>query len=108
MESHDIFRNTFLLFLLMVTPVGIQPVFAEGHWILDQVYRDSGGRDDVSTNWIEGSDTSLSGETSWKWDTMDCTQKISSTFLWTPPPLVIHPESSVNMSFSVDQNLCSD
>lgn len=108
MRSDDNFRNTLLFFLIMSTMVGIQPVFAEGHWILDQVYRDSGGRDDVSTNWIDGSDTSLSGETSWKWDTMDCSQKISSTFSWTPPPLVVQPESSFNMSFTLDQNSCSD
>lgn len=100
-------RAILVICLFCIVMTAIQPVCAEGHWVLNQVYRDSGGRDDVSTTWNDASDTSVSGDTSWKWDTMDCSQKISSTFSWTPPPLVVYPESQFDMSFTLEQQVCS-
>ncbi|MDD1740238.1 MAG: hypothetical protein LUQ30_05365 [Methanothrix sp.] len=70
-ERMELFRRytalLFIAFALLVQNV----TAADGYWALDAVPREHGGRDDVSTIWINVSDTAVVGKSTWKWPNMD-------------------------------------
>jgi hypothetical protein len=100
-------RGFIVIAILLITPVILaQNVIAadgDGHWVLYGVERNHGGRDDVSTTWNDVSDTALAGKTSWKWNTMDCTQTIVSKFSWSGIPETIVPGQEYPLNVKLEQ-----
>ena len=87
----------------MQSAIAERPYWEDGYWILDAVDRNSGGRDDVSTIWNDVSDNSVAGKTSWKWDTMDCSQSIVSTFSWNAVPALIEFGKNYSLNARLEQ-----
>jgi len=99
-------KSGFLAAILLWTAVLIVSqiaVAADGYWVLDQVNRDYGGRDDVSTVWNDISETSLAGRTSWQWPTMDCSQAVDTTFSWSGIPQTMQPGQEHNLTVKAEQ-----
>jgi len=85
-ERMELFRRytalLFIAFALLVQNV----TAADGYWALDAVPREHGGRDDVSTIWINVSDTAVVGKSTWKWPNMDSVAITESRFSWSGIP----------------------
>lgn len=79
------------IILLVIVSSLIQNVLAaDGYWAFENITRDQGGRNDVSTTWKVISDTSVTGKTTWKWDPSPnaCGQTIESIFSWNVPEIM--------------------
>lgn len=100
------FRFDFTAMILLVIAISLpleSASAAEGYWILDQVSRDYGGRDDVSTVWEETSETSIAGRSSWQWASMDCSQTVATTFSWSEMPLSMKTGEQYNLTIREEQ-----
>jgi hypothetical protein len=74
--------------LVIVSTLLVQNVLAaDGYWVFDNITRDQGGSNDVSTIWKTISDTSVAGKATWKCDPSPnaCCQTIESIFSWNVP-----------------------
>lgn len=102
-------KSTLLLLALVIALVSLaQNVFAvdeSGYWAFDTVTRDQGGRNDVSTEWKDVSDTAVAGMTTWKWDPSPnaCRQTIVSAFSWSGVPEILVPDKPFNLTAKLEQ-----
>ena len=95
-------RYTALLFIALVLLVQNETA-ADGYWALDAIPREHGGRDDVSTIWINVSETAVVGKSTWKWPTMDSAAIDESRFSWSGIPKVMEPGEEYNLTVYLEQ-----
>lgn len=99
----ELFRKyTALLFIALVLLV-LNETAADGYWAFEAVARGHGGRNDVSTIWINVSDTEVIGKSTWKWPNMDSAAITESRFSWSAIPLIMAPGERYNLTVYLEQ-----
>jgi hypothetical protein len=94
-----------IILLVIVSTLLVQNALAvDGYWAFDNITRDQGGRNDVSTTWKTISDTSVAGKTTWKWDPSPnaCGQTVESIFSWNVPE-TMETSKPYNLTVKLEQ-----